>query len=198
VHPLGAARPVTVDVRLVAATNRDLAAHVEAGGFRRDLYARLSLWELRVPPLRARRVDLLDWLARFVRRRQAERGLPPAPLALDADAAERVLCAPWPENLRGLDRLAHELVALGRAGVGRHDLPAWLGETRAPVPAPAAPAAARVAPPTREEFEAAMRELGGSVRALARRFARDRRQIYRWIEAWGLEHLRPRPGRDGG
>src|SRR5262249_1579824 len=65
VVPVGAAVPVKVDVRVVAATNRDLAGAVESGAFRRDLLARLSMWELRVPSLRERRADLLMWIERL-------------------------------------------------------------------------------------------------------------------------------------
>ncbi|MEO1334955.1 MAG: sigma-54-dependent Fis family transcriptional regulator, partial [Myxococcota bacterium] len=62
VRAVGAHRNVTVDVRVVAATHRDLAARAHGGEFRQDLYARLALWELYIPPLRSRRSDILYWL----------------------------------------------------------------------------------------------------------------------------------------
>jgi transcriptional regulator with GAF, ATPase, and Fis domain len=212
VLPVGATQPVRVDVRVVAATHRDLARAVAERTFREDLYARLAAWELRVPALRERRADLLGWVDRLhaawsARRRAA------GSLRFDAYAAEVLLRFAWPLNLRGLERLVHELASSGAAGarssgaagarsssasgaaavVTRADLPAWLG---AVADAAAGAEAPREAVPTREEFTRAFEELGGSVHALARRFDRDRRQIYRWIEAYGLGDRRAPAGRD--
>ena len=178
VQPLGSTRTVPVDVRVIAATNRDLAECVETSTFRRDLYARLALWEVRVPALRERRADILDWVDRLHRIWSSTRGASTA-LDLDTDAAEALLLAPHRENLRGLDRLVHEL----RGGeITRADLPAWITRGAQPEPSPVTSAAL----PTREEFVAEYERLSGSVRALARRFGRDRRQIYRWVQAYEL------------
>src|SRR3989442_1382904 len=65
VHPLGGTDPVAIDVRVIAATHRRPTDAIAAGILREDLYARLSLWELKVPALRDRRVDLYDWLVRM-------------------------------------------------------------------------------------------------------------------------------------
>jgi transcriptional regulator with PAS, ATPase and Fis domain len=197
VLPVGATQPVPVDVRVVAATHRDLARAMAAGEFREDLYARLSIWELTVPPLRARRVDLLAWIDRLYAEWTAKRQGGP-PLELDADAAETLLRFGWPLNLRGLERLVHELAAGAAATttITRAALPSWLtGEGEAPSPAPS-PETPRAAPPerpevpTREAFTRAFEELGGSVHALSKHFGRDRRQIYRWLEAHGLSEIR--------
>lgn len=188
VRAVGATRATPVDVRVVSATNRDLNADVEAGRFRRDLWARLTLWELRLPPLRERREDLLAWLDLLVARFATSRGLPPTLLDLDAEAAEALLLAEWPDNLRGLDRLAHRLAARP-AGAGRVH-PAELAAlgVSARREAPEGPAGVdRLQLPTREAFVAAYAEHSGSVRGLARHFGRDRRQIYRWIAAYGLD-----------
>ena len=201
VQPVGSNRTVSVDVRLVAATNRDLAAAVEAGEFRRDLHARLSKWDLRLPPLGARRGDLLDWVERLWRAWHLERdGARPLP-SLTPGAAAAILAAPWLDNLRGLDRLVHELAARDATSVDTPDLPAWLRSAEparavaapaaapppvAPAAAPTAPAVARPPVPSKEEFVAVWERLGGSVRAVARHFGRDRRQIYRWLESHGL------------
>jgi DNA-binding NtrC family response regulator len=184
VVPVGTAEPVSVDVRVIAATNRDLASAVESGAFRRDLYARLSLCELRVPPLRERRADLFDWIRRF---ESAMRTGGAAALDFSPDAAEALLLDSWPANLRGLQRLVHELCKVGGAEpIGREQLPAWLRPTSVSSQAHAAAEPERLPPPTRREFEEGFERLGGSVRALARHFGRDRRQIYRWIAAFGL------------
>jgi transcriptional regulator with GAF, ATPase, and Fis domain len=183
VHPVGAARPIRVDVRVIAATNRDLGAAVAAGGFRRDLHARLAIWELRVPPLCARRADLVEWLAILHAAWNARRGgAIPAP-RFDADAIERVLLASWPDNLRGLDRLLHE-VAGADDELARDELPAWL---EVPPPIAVNAPADRPPAPDRPALLAALAQYGYSVRAVARHYARDRRQIYRWMQALGIE-----------
>jgi DNA-binding NtrC family response regulator len=213
VQPVGMVHPVRVDVRVVAATNRDLAAASASGAFRPDLYARLSTWELRLPPLRERRADLFSWFDLFHRRWAAERGGGAAP-ELTPEAAEALLLCPWPLNLRGLERLVHELGALVRAGgatgtearaLPRSALPPWLlvapeiGEGRPPLPPGAGgaerggrrdashdQAKIRRPSPSREEFIAVYQQWGGSVRAVAKHFRRDRRQIYRWLASYGV------------
>jgi transcriptional regulator with PAS, ATPase and Fis domain len=204
VLPVGATQAVRIDVRVVAATHRDLARAVGAGTFREDLYARLGIWELRVPALRERRADLLDWIDRIHSAWASKRapGGTVTALRFDADAAEALLRFVWPLNLRGIERLVHDLGSLPRAAglITAAALPAWL-----PVPSSAAAPASAIADapsntpalaarpsdvPTREEFTRAFEELGGSVHALARRFGRDRRQIYRWLDAYGLASRR--------
>ncbi len=192
VLPVGATQPARVDVRVVAATHRDLARAVTAQTFREDLYARLSIRELPVPPLRERRVDLLGWVDRLHAVWAARRD-GAAPLRFEVDAAEALLRFTWPLNLRGVERLVHELGAVHVKGgaIGRAALPAWLAAPAAPAAAAGAdPPPAADGVPTREEFVRAFDELGGSVHALARRFSRDRRQIYRWLEAYGLREGR--------
>jgi transcriptional regulator with GAF, ATPase, and Fis domain len=198
VRPVGGQRSLRVDVRVAAATNRDLSKQVASGGFRLDLYARLALWEVRVAPLRQRRGDLPGWIDLLHARWLAERDRRGEPLLFDAEAMESLLLGDWPGNLRDVDRLVHDLASDERSAVTRRPLgvaglPAWL---RAPEPDADAgadddadssqPTQERRPAPTREELEAALASLGGSVRAVAKHFGRDRRQIYRWMEAYGL------------
>ena len=129
---------------------------------------------------------MLGWLERFDAAFRAEcPGI--APLTLTPDAAEAILRSRWTLNLRSLQRLVRALPAHERASgpIPVSLLPSWLEsgprEAAGPVvdlPAPPVP--------TRDEFVAAFEELGGSVRALAQHFRRDRRQIYRWLDAHGL------------
>jgi transcriptional regulator with PAS, ATPase and Fis domain len=126
---VGATRPHAVDVRVVAATHRHLAARARAGEFRQDLYARLALWELKVPSLDERKGDLLLWIERLYQDWLKERNLPTREaLSFDADAAQALLLSPWPENLRTVGRLVHDLASRRIVGrpVERRDLPAWL------------------------------------------------------------------------
>jgi len=195
VQPVGGTRAVPVDVRVLGATNRDIPAMIDAGRFRRDLHARLAKWEIDVPSLTERRADLPMWIDRLWRAwcRARDFGEDKCPLPEPTTAATAALFAhPWPDNLRGIDRLVHDLASRAARGapatIDVDDLPGWLREEAgadAILPA-SAPAAGKPPVPTREEFEAAWRELGGNVRALARKFERDRRQIYRWAEAYGL------------
>ena len=151
VCPIGGTRNVAVDVRVIAATNRDLPALVESGGFRQDLHARLALWEIRVPSLQRRRADVLLWLERLLARWRAARELAAVPaLALDAQAAEALLLQTWPDNLRGMDRLVHavgEVAGTGRA-LALGDLPPWVLE--APSRGPARPSRRGVPRPRKQ------------------------------------------------
>jgi transcriptional regulator with PAS, ATPase and Fis domain len=131
VLPVGATRAVKVNARVVAATHQDLAARARAGTFRQDLYARLALWRLDVPPLRERRPDILQWFDRLHRSWCRDRQMPEEPIELAPDAAEALLMNPWPENLRGMNRLVHEIAGEPRrAALRKVDLPAWIGAGR--------------------------------------------------------------------
>ena len=196
VRAVGSVRNVSVDVRVIAATNRDLASQVEKGEFRRDLYGRLSLWEVGVPPLRRRRGDLFMWMERLRERWLAERSraLPVSPWVFEGRAAEALLLRDWRDNLRGVDRLVHALASRdadlppGEA-LTFERLPSWLWESTATgSPPPAVEPAPPPRPaPTREQLAETLAHNHGSVRATARHYGRDRRQIYRWMEAFGLK-----------
>ena len=195
VLPLGAAGSQRVDVRVVAATHRDLARDVDAGRFRRDLYARLALWQLDVPGLAARRIDILAWLDRLARAWAAERRRPAPVIDLGPAAAERLVRHRWPENLRGLVRLIHELAHLGgRGSLGPSDLPAWLDEPNEPTRGghdDNLSSGPSLRPrPTRDELLAALARHGWNISATARWYDRDRKQVSRWIAMYAIELLR--------
>jgi two-component system, NtrC family, response regulator AtoC len=122
VRPVGADEEMPFDVRFVAATNRDLEAAVEEGRLREDLYFRLNVIPIAIPPLRARGTDVLLLAQRFVdhhaaRARKAVSGI-------SAAAAQRLLAYPWPGNVRELQNCMERAVALtmeGQIDVG--DLP---------------------------------------------------------------------------
>lgn len=112
VMPVGGTAPIKVDVRLISATNRDLAAMVEQGLFRKDLYYRLNVIPIHVPPLRERREDILPLVEHFMRRGAARLGC--APKRLTA-AAERMLREyDWPGNVRELANVVERALALAR------------------------------------------------------------------------------------
>ncbi len=127
VRAVGATKSDRVDVRIVAATHQDLSRRAREGSFRQDLYARLALWEVHVPPIRQRRADILGWTQQLYEIWAKERKLPARTLQFHAEAAELLLRSPWSENLRGLNRFVHEL-ATRRADsvIRKENLPAWI------------------------------------------------------------------------
>src|SRR2546426_11836974 len=123
IQPVGAGRVEKVDVRVVACTNRDLAAEVRAHRFREDLYYRLAVVELGVPPLHEHREDVPALAAEFARRYAERFGMQDVRLAPDLiDALQR---AGWPGNVRQLENSIARMVALG--GGGEIDLQAFTG-----------------------------------------------------------------------
>jgi two-component system response regulator AtoC len=114
IQPVGAGRVEKVDVRVVASTNRDLAAEVRAHRFREDLYYRLAVVELIVPPLHEHREDVPALAAEFARRYAERFGMDGVRLAPDlVDALQR---ADWPGNVRQLENSVARLVALSGGG----------------------------------------------------------------------------------
>ena len=118
---LGARQPIPVDVRLVAATNVDLAKAVQAGRFRADLFYRLHVASIALPPLRERPGDILPLALHFAETYRRRLGLPTVALS---PAAERVLLAyDWPGNIRELENIVHYALIVCRDGrVEREDL----------------------------------------------------------------------------
>jgi DNA-binding NtrC family response regulator len=109
----GGTREVHVDVRLIAATSKDLVAEVTAGRFREDLYYRLSVMPISLPPLRARaREDLVELIAALLG--ELRENLPEGPAELDDDALERLLKYSWPGNIREMRNVLERALILAR------------------------------------------------------------------------------------
>jgi two-component system response regulator AtoC len=123
VRPLGAEQSRKVDVRIVTATNRDLAAMVAQGRFREDLFFRLSVFQIPMPPLRDRRSDIPDLLRHLI----DQRVVPPGgdqQLTLDAEAEDLLVNFSWPGNVRQLENVLHRAAILADGGCIRvADLP---------------------------------------------------------------------------
>ncbi len=179
VRAVGASQARHVDVRVVAATNRDLSAEVEAERFRGDLFARLAGWTIEMPPLRRRRDDVLVLARMFLERAGA-------PVAMEADAAEALLSYRWPFNVRELLQVA-SAVAVRAAGGDRVLLDHLPREIRAPVETRRPLAAASVEPPlalsvrtdgtpSADELSRVLTHYAGNVAQVAAFFGRDRRQ----------------------
>ncbi len=109
-YPVGAERPVTVDVRVIAATHQDLKALVAKERFREDLFFRLNVIQLEIPPLRARQDDVERLMTFFIDRFSI--AMSKQPPALSSQAAEALRRHPWPGNVRELQNMAERLVVL--------------------------------------------------------------------------------------
>ena len=127
VVPVGGTEAVPIDVRVVAATHRDLARAVGEGGFRRDLYYRLNVVGVSIPPLRERRGDV-PLLAAHLAGRIAD-GLDVAPRRISERAMATMVCYDWPGNVRELGNVIQRAYVLGRGpGIEVEDLPTELVE----------------------------------------------------------------------
>lgn len=183
VLPVGATREQPCDVRVVAATHRDLAREVDAGHFRADLYARLAELVLVLPPLRDRREDVMPLLRHAG---CATAGLPP-------DVVDLLVHHPWPMNVREVFKVASHIRVFG----ADDGLKARLSGGHAPLPpageAPA-PRVRRLAPPTRDEVEELLERHQGVVQEVALALGCSRRQVGRLIDQHGIDRARFRVG----
>lgn len=175
---VGGLRPIPLDVRFVAATNRDLAAEVAAGRFREDLYHRLNVVSLRTPPLRERREDIPLLAAHFLRR--ASRRVS----GLSPEATQALKAYDWPGNIRELENALERAVVLGE---GEHieleDLPETLLASAA---FPAARLADSVEQSRREAIVTAWREADGDFRRAAAKLGIHPNSLLRLIRQLNL------------
>jgi len=124
-QPVGSNEVVEVDVRIIAATNRDLSKMVQEGRFREDLYYRLHVIPIEVPPLRERETDIALFLQHFLEKYSQENGVSVPHLA--SEAQQRLLEYSWPGNVRELENMMERLVVLSKnSEISLEDLPANL------------------------------------------------------------------------
>lgn len=114
IDPVGAPRPQRVNVRVLAATNRDLRREVAAGRFREDLFYRVSAFPIRIPPLRARREDIAPLARRILAAVARAEGVPTPELT--EEALDALRAAPWPGNVRELENALHRAAVLAGGG----------------------------------------------------------------------------------
>jgi transcriptional regulator with GAF, ATPase, and Fis domain len=186
VLPVGATRPLKVDLRLIAATNRELEQEVRKGAFRSDLLARLSGLRLRLPPLRERREDVGLLVALLLRR-----GLAPGARApsLTPRAARALFRHEWPRNVRQLEHCLSLAVALAPERIELEHLPAELQVALSKQEPEAAATPAGPPPETqeRDELLALLREHRGNVSRVAQALGTSRAQVHRLFKRHGLE-----------
>jgi len=190
--PVGSETPVHVDVRVLAATHRDLPELVRQGRFREDLYYRLNVVTLVLPPLRERRQDIPLLIDHILRELAARHGR--GPVAVDPDAQYRLLGYAWPGNIRELQNVLERSMLLAEQDViGPEHLPP---EVRPGASVPTTPTIAQPAPepnPLRSleevDREHVLRVLGmtgGNREESARILGISRRTLSRMIQRWGL------------
>ncbi len=115
-HRVGGEKPVKADVRIVAATNRDLLAEVETGRFRKDLFYRLSVWRIEIPPLRGRKEDIPLLVDQLVEKLAVTESLPRVP-SVDSRVVEIAGAHDWPGNVRELRNVLERCIPGSEGGV---------------------------------------------------------------------------------
>jgi two-component system response regulator GlrR len=203
ITPVGASRSIDVDVRLVAATHRDLRAEMEAGRFREDLFYRLHVVPLTMPPLRERLEDVPLLAELFLARSASRHGL--GTPHLSAEALRLLLAHDWPGNVRELANVIEGASLLAANGVLRpQHVQAVLASPRPSAASEAEPAREEAAlhplldgaelPPLREArerfdrayMEELMKRAGGNVSAAARMAGRNRTDFHALLKRLGL------------
>lgn len=188
VRPVGSNQKVKVDVRIMAATNRDLETEYKQGTFRKDLYFRLNVVTIHVPPLRERRADipiLVNW---FLERLAPGRGV-----QLASNAMRALLGYDWPGNVRELENCLERAVTLGdQRLIEIDDLPPAIARAEAPITAPLADAP-QFAPSTtdledleRATIERVFAEVKGDKALAGRMLGISRATLYRKLKRYNI------------
>jgi transcriptional regulator with GAF, ATPase, and Fis domain len=193
IRRVGDTRSRRVDVRVVAATNRDLAAEVEAGRFREDLYYRLTVFPIRVPALRERPEDVMALAERFAERSSARQGR--AVVGIEPEALEKLAACDWPGNVRQLENELERAVALAPEGgsIGLACLSQRVSSARSRptrVLSASGSLKERVRAFERDCIEAALQESRGNGASAARALGVTRQLLHRRIHDLGLERGR--------
>jgi len=187
VRPVGSNAETPFSARLVVATNRNLEQDVREKRFREDLYYRINVIKVELPPLRERGTDVIELAVRFLERLATSTGQPA--LKLSTPAAQKLLDYPWPGNVRELENCMEYSAVLARHREVRiADLPQKVRDYRV----------VRVAPPTDateiipiDEYERryvvhVIMQLGGNKKRAAQRLGMDRKTLYRKLARWGV------------
>ncbi|GIU73616.1 MAG: DNA-binding response regulator [Bryobacteraceae bacterium] len=179
IRPLGSSKPKKVDVRVIAATNRNLRKMVEEGKFREDLWYRLDVVRITVPPLRERRGDIPLLAAAFLRRYNERYGLD----ARITESGMRALCEyTWPGNVRQLQHMIERLVILAPGGRISEDAV----EEAIRASSPREEAGETLAEAEAEQIRKVLAATGGNKSRAARILGIERKTLYRKLERMGL------------
>ncbi|HXH52691.1 MAG TPA: sigma-54 dependent transcriptional regulator [Sphingomicrobium sp.] len=194
-HRVGGQRPVKVDVRVLSATSRNLSEEIAAGRFREDLFYRLNVVPVRLPPLRERREDIPDLVNHFLARFAAERRIPTPSLSSEAMAA--LQAHDWPGNIRQLRNIIERTIILApgdRVGCIEVDLlPGEVLDNQGPVGTSTAAMTIMGSPlrEARESFEREylkiqIRRFSGNISRTASFIGMERSALHRKLKALGI------------
>ena len=193
VQRVGATAPRHVDVHVLAATNRDLQAEVDAGRFRADLFYRLNVIEVRVPALRDRREDIPYLIAAFIQ--ETARRLEKRLTGLTVAAEQRLMAAPWKGNVRELRNVIERacILAHGELVTERELSPVWDSGSMSPpdstspdIHAPAPEAESSLSTLEQAHILRILDQTAGNKVAAARMLGMSRRALYRRLERYGI------------
>jgi DNA-binding NtrC family response regulator len=176
IRPVGSTREIPVDIRIVAATNRNLAEEARRGRFRQDLFYRLDVVNIVIPPLRQRREDIVPLAGHFAAQLASHLGLPVVPL--DADTVARLESYDWPGNVRELRNLVERSLILGYFPLDA--LPeGGVTETAA--------SAAALDEVEKSHILEVLAACGGNKSEAARRLGVSRKTVERKLAQWGAQ-----------
>ena len=187
VRPVGADQEIPFDVRILTATNRDLESAVEEGRFREDLYFRINVIQIQLPPLRARGTDSLILAQHFVRglAQRSQKAI----TGISENAAEKLLNYSWPGNVRELRNVIERAIALTRyEKLAVEDLPEKIRDYRSSQVFIGGSDPSELI--SMEEVERryilhVLKSVGGNKTMAARILGLDRRTLYRKLEQYG-------------
>ena len=185
---VGGTKLIATDVRVVAATNKDLEKEMEEGRFRQDLYYRLNVIPLRVPPLRDRKEDIPLLVKRFLKDFSSKEG--EAEKTITADALAILMQHSWPGNVRELKNIVERLNIMKVGNViEADDIPLFMKKEQAPEPADDAPDSLREAKTAFEKQYIAgkLKDYDGNVSRTAEAIGLERSNLHRKIKAYGLD-----------
>ncbi len=189
IERLGGEKPITVDVRVIAATNKDLSRATQQGRFREDLLFRLNVLPIHIPPLRERPEDVAPLVQHFAARQQARLG---RAVRFDAGAVQLLAVYPWPGNVRELANLVERLAILATGDtITADDVTRVVPQDGAPAPPPEGWTDVALSDAL-DQFERtliarALSAARGNVAEAARKLATDRANLYRRMRRLGLE-----------
>ncbi len=183
IRPIGSTRFHDVDVRVIAATNKDLRSAIKDGAFRKDLFFRLNVVPIEVPPLRARKGDIPLLVRHFIRKFQRSEG---SVKGVSQDAMELLLRSDWPGNVRELENVIQRALALGETDIVTSDdlPPLWVKETESKSEAQGRFRHRTLAEIEREAIEQALEQTGGDKAAAARILGINKSTLYRKLKTF--------------
>jgi two-component system response regulator HydG len=185
VRRLGATQATTIDVRVIAATNGDLATRISQGTFREDLFYRLNVIQVVLPPLRERREDIPALAEHFLARSGGKLG---RELRLSPPALERILRYPWPGNVRELENAMERAAILARSdAVTPEDLPPHVAAGLQLGPSPALPGQVTLAEAERSLILQTLERFGRNHSGAAEALGIGRTTLWRKLKEYGID-----------